>query len=78
MVRPGCRSEHCSKDGKQKSHCAFLLSFFLLTLKEGKGGREGNINVWLPLVCPLLGTWPATQAGWVVNSQAGTQSTEPH
>ena len=23
---------------------------------------EGNINVWLPLTCPLLGTWPATQA----------------
>ena len=20
-----------------------------------------NINVWLPLVCPLLGTWPTTQ-----------------
>ena len=24
--------------------------------------RERNTNVWLPLVCPLLGTWPATQA----------------
>ena len=24
--------------------------------------RERNINVWLPLVCPPLGTWPATQA----------------
>ena len=24
--------------------------------------RERNINVWLPLVYPLLGTWPATQA----------------
>ena len=24
--------------------------------------REGNVNVWLPLVRPLLGTWPATQA----------------
>ena len=23
---------------------------------------EKNINVWLPLPCPLLGTWPATQA----------------
>ena len=21
-----------------------------------------NINVWLPLTCPLLGTWPETQA----------------
>ena len=24
--------------------------------------RERNINVWLPLAHPLLGTWPATQA----------------
>ena len=48
--------------------------------------RERNINVWLPLTCPLLGTWPATQARaldwesnqWPFNSQAGAQSTEPH
>ena len=25
-------------------------------------GRETNITVWLPLTCPLLRTWPATQA----------------
>ena len=25
--------------------------------------RERNINVWLPLEYPLLGTWPTTQAG---------------
>ena len=24
--------------------------------------RQRNINVWLPLTRPLLGTWPATQA----------------
>ena len=24
--------------------------------------RKRNINVWLPLTCPLLGNWPATQA----------------
>ena len=24
--------------------------------------RERNIRMWLPLVGPLLGTWPATQA----------------
>ena len=23
---------------------------------------ERNVSVWLPLTCPLLGTWPATQA----------------
>ena len=33
-------------------------------MREGRkeGGRERNINVWLHLECPLLGTWPATQA----------------
>ena len=45
----------------------------------GKGGRKGNINVWLPLTHPLLGTWPATQACDLTgNSQASAQSTEPH
>ena len=42
--------------------------------------------MWLPLMRPLLGTWPATQAcalDWESNqqpfgSQAGAQSTEPH
>ena len=42
--------------------------------------------MWLPLVCPLLGAWPATHAyalGWESNqgpfgSQAGTQTTEPY
>ena len=24
--------------------------------------RERNVNVWLPLTGPLLGTWPATKA----------------
>ena len=23
---------------------------------------EKNIDVWLPLTCPTLGTWPSTQA----------------
>ena len=48
--------------------------------------RERNINVWLSLMWPLLGTWPTTQAcalDWESNQrpfslQAGTQSTEPH
>ena len=51
----------------------------------GEEERERNISVWLPLVRPLLGAWPATQAcalDWELNqrpfgSQAGTQSTEP-
>ena len=41
--------------------------------------------MWLPLVHPLLGTWPTAQAfpEWESNrrplgSQAGARSTEPH
>ena len=37
-----------------------FISFFLERGKEKE--RERNINVWLPLTWPLLGTWPATQA----------------
>ena len=66
-----------------------FLMFYLLFLERREGKeeeRERNISVWLPLVCPLLGTWPTTQAcalDWELNwqpfrSQAGTQSTEPH
>ena len=48
--------------------------------------RERNINVRLLLVCPLLGTWPATQAcalDWewtwqLFGLQARAQSTELH
>ena len=35
-------------------------------MNKGRDGREQerekNINVQLPLMCPLLGTWPATEA----------------
>ena len=58
-------------------------------LDRGEGretDRKRNINVWLPLVHPLLGTWPAIQAcAWLgielatmFGSQAGAQSAEPH
>ena len=43
----------------------FLKILFYLFLDRGEGSekeRERSINVWLPLMCPLLGTWPATQA----------------
>ena len=39
------------------------LIYLLLERGEGREKeRERNINVWLPLARPLLGTWPATQA----------------
>ena len=36
--------------------------FIYLFLERGEGKeRERNINVWLPLMWPPLGTWPTTQ-----------------
>ena len=35
--------------------------------------RERNTNVWLPLACPQLGNWPATQACVLT----GNQTTDP-
>ena len=43
----------------------FFKDFIYLFLERGEGKekeRERSINVWLPLACPLLGTWPAAQA----------------
>ena len=43
----------------------FLKRFYLFIFREGVGREkesERNTNVWLSVVCPLLGTWPATQA----------------
>ena len=43
----------------------FKKYFIYLFLERGEGRekeRERNINVWLPLVRPLRGTWPSTQA----------------
>ena len=42
-----------------------LKKKILFIFREGEGrekDRERNINVWLPLACPPLGTWPTTQA----------------
>ena len=59
----------------------FLLSYYpppwtffslLLEREEGREKeRERNINVWLTLACPLLGTWPATQACALTGIQTG-------
>ena len=66
----------------------FFLRFDLFIFRERKEGRkrDKNISVWLPLVHPSVGTWPATQVmcpDWESNqqsfgSQAGAQSTEPY
>ena len=42
----------------------FKKDFIYLLLQRGgrEKERKRNITVWLPLMCPLLGTWSATQA----------------
>ena len=48
--------------------------YLFLERREGREKqRERNINVWLPLTCPLLGTWPITQAC----ALTGNQTSDP-
>ena len=78
----------CFKIFKDLIHLFFREGEVIYFLeREGKEKeRKRNINVWLPLTHPQLGSWPTTQAcalDWESNqqpfdSQAGTQSTEPH
>ena len=44
--------------------CLFLVLFVLFLERGGEREkeRERNINVWLPLMWPPLGTWPSIQA----------------
>ena len=52
----------------------FLKDFICLFLERGKERekeRERNTNVWLPLIRPLLGTWPATQACALTGNRTG-------
>ena len=75
------------------SYCFLKLhlkkNFIYLFLDPGAARdkeRERNINVWLPLMCSLLGTRPGAQAcalDWELNwgpfdLQADSQPTEPH
>ena len=52
----------------------FLKSLFIFR-ERGREGEieERNINMWLPLKHPLLGTWPTTQA----NALPGNQTSNP-
>ena len=54
-------------------YISIFLKRFYSFLREGKGGRkrERNINVWLPLMRPLPGTWPATQARAPTRNRTG-------
>ena len=53
---------------------SFLKKDFIYFLERGEGKekeRARNISVWLPLTCPQLGTWPATQACALTGNQTG-------
>ena len=60
-----------------KFYCAlFKKDFIYLCLERGEGKekeRERNINVWLPLMRPPLGTWPTTQPC----ALTGNQNSDP-
>ena len=47
-----------------------ILFIYFLEREEGRK-RERNINLLLPLVSPLLGTWPATQACTLTGNGTG-------
>ena len=62
----------------------FYLFIYLFIRERGREGekRERNMNVWLPLMCPLLWTWPATQAcaptgNWTLNPLVRRQVLNP-
>ena len=44
---------------------------FLFRVRGREKERERNINVWLSLTCPLLGTWPTTQACVLTGNRTG-------
>ena len=52
----------CGPDVHITISFSFLKDFIYLFFRVRKEEREGNINVWLPLMHPQLWTWPATQA----------------
>ena len=57
---------------REKSGMIFFkdFNFLILFLDRGEGReKERNIEVWLPIVRLLLGTWPATQACALVGNQ---------
>ena len=56
----------------------FIYSF-LEREEEKEKERERNINVWLPLMRPILRTWPATQACALTGNRTGdTLVHSPH
>ena len=50
----------------------FLFIYLFLEIGERREKERGrNINAWLPLMWPPLGTWPATQACALTGNRTG-------
>ena len=58
-----------------KNNSYFFKKDFIYFQREGKGrrkrGRATSMYDWLPLVRPLLGTWPVTQACALTGNRTG-------
>ena len=64
------------RQGCSLSFFLYLKILFILFLEWGEERekeKERNTNVWLPLTCPLLGTWPPTQSC----ALTGNQTSDP-
>ena len=72
-----CAHHPVKSSWKDVLYLLFKISYlfiYLFIFREGEGRekeRERNINVRLPLMCPLLGTWPATQACALTGNRTG-------
>ena len=56
-------------------HFIFLKKILFIFREKGREGeRERNSSVWLPFVCPLLGTWSSTQACALTGNRTGNIS----
>ena len=48
-----------------------FIYLFLERKRRREIERKRNVNVWLPIVHPFLGTWPATQACALTGNSTG-------
>ena len=68
------RESKISVNVTKKIFTFFCKDFIYLVLERREGRekeRERNISVWLLLMCPPLGTWPATQACALTGNRTG-------